>query len=58
MTNTIEPILETPFSNSKLVVCDWCRGTKVIFGKPCAYCDGEGILHRVAEGTVKLFKVK
>lgn len=58
MPDQTKPIHEEAFDNSRVVICGWCNGHKTIGEKPCPKCDGEGILHRVAKGTVKLFKVK
>jgi DnaJ-class molecular chaperone len=57
-----KPVVEKPFQNSVLVICGFCRGRKLIPTnngvKECPYCLGEGVLHRVTEGTMKLFPTK
>jgi DnaJ-class molecular chaperone with C-terminal Zn finger domain len=46
------------FENSKIVICGYCNGTKYMLGKPCTFCGGEGMLNRIASGTVKLYQLK
>lgn len=61
---TDDPILviEKPFKNTSYVICGWCKGKKVIQiqdkAQDCPYCQGEGLLCRVAEGTMKLYSSK
>ena len=54
-----QPIIEKPFLNDILVVCGRCNGKKTVevMGSnfECPVCRGTGMLHKVTEGTVKIY---
>lgn len=59
-----KPVIEKSFEQTQVVICGSCKGNKYVFDDEsldfisCPLCLGEGILHRVTEGSVKLFTVK
>jgi len=54
-----KPISITTFKKSKIVECAYCKGTGINDdGVVCEKCDGTGELERVAEGNIKMYKLK
>jgi hypothetical protein len=57
-----KPVTETKFLQDELVICGKCKGHKVVETflkniRPCPLCLGEGMLHKVTEGSVKLYLI-
>lgn len=54
-------IIEKDFCHKRIVICGYCKGTKKINingqAHKCQYCNGEGLLERVSEGTLRLFQI-
>jgi DnaJ-class molecular chaperone len=52
-----QPIIEQTFRRNQNVICGFCKGTGSVYGEICTKCDGNGMLERETEGTLRLYKL-
>jgi DnaJ-class molecular chaperone len=57
-----KPVIDKPFKTENMVICGECRGNKYQYNERmrmelCPLCNGAGLLHRVIEGSVKLYTI-